>query len=207
MDTATAPLPSRPSASPEQVTVSLLQEQLEHIKLNENAKKKADYSEILVPTAGGDPNVPLKNKAVTKPIELDSSTGEVLVRKATGKTKLRKGQSEQEYQEQKKIYQDNQGPLRKEEGWFAVTNENIPLDTETQREHCVVDKQKRALLNSRVYYYYYRKDYQMCVKLVSQLVELYTSDPKFIKLCKKDIHDLQDVHSLCIAKLETDTNS
>ncbi|KAL6947160.1 hypothetical protein ACO0QE_002032 [Hanseniaspora vineae] len=205
METTTAPS-SQHSPSSEQVTVSQLQERFECIKFEENAKKRPDYSDIVVPTAGGDPKVPLKNKAVTRPIELDPSTGEVLVRKATGKTKLRKGQSEEEYQEQKKIYQNNQGPIRKEEGWLAITNENIPLDTETQREHCIVDKQKRALLNSRVYYYYYKKDYQVCAKLVSQLLDLYTSDPKFVKLCKKDIHDLRDVHSLCTSKLEADTS-
>ncbi|KOH52656.1 YPL107Wp protein [Saccharomyces cerevisiae] len=45
-----------------------------------------------------------KDQSVTKPISLDGRTGEVIVRKSTGKTKIRKGQTEEEYTQQLQHY-------------------------------------------------------------------------------------------------------
>ncbi|QLL30878.1 hypothetical protein HG536_0A06930 [Torulaspora globosa] len=129
-----------------------------------------------------------KNQSITKPISLDETSGEVLVRKATGKTKVRKGQSDEEYQNQ--LYQHFQvegGPKRTEIGWM----DNVqPMDLlKDPNEHFEV-KLTRQKLSDFCRRLYYHRDYAKCAELCDELVERYQPLNKKNKIAR-EIQELE----------------
>ncbi|SCW03658.1 LAFE_0G15324g1_1 [Lachancea fermentati] len=115
-----------------------------------------------------------KNQSVTKPISLDSATGEVLVRKSTGKAKIRKGQPEDEYERQKAhFFEVENGPLRTE------ANQKGPNDLLKKLENPLDDdltlKQTRQRFTSECHRLYFKKEYRNCAAACRRLIELYES--------------------------------
>lgn len=129
-----------------------------------------------------------KNQAVTKPIALDASTGEVLVRKSTGKTKVRKGQSPEEYAKQKDLFfNEENGPIRTEVGWM----DSIDISAMTaSKEYDVQLKQVRQKLSSHCHRLYFQRRYQECVVLCETLIELYIPVNKKNKI-QKELEELE----------------
>lgn len=129
-----------------------------------------------------------KNQSLTKPISLDESTGEILVRKATGKTKIRKGQSEEEYQRQLCQYvQVEKGPKKSEIGWM---DEVDPLDLIRNDEESIKIKLTRQKLSNFCQRMYYQKKYKDCAELCTVLLQRYQSINKKNKI-QREIQELE----------------
>ncbi|SSD60911.1 uncharacterized protein SCODWIG_02672 [Saccharomycodes ludwigii] len=183
-------------------SITDLSESIEQLSLS----KDAITSSLDLNSAGDRPN---KNIKVIKPIEISPNTGEVLVRKSTGKTKLRKGQSQVDYLKQKHKYLEiDGGPTVKEENYLlnstfelvhlvtslepALAKEGV-VDTQEKCDLLVKtfsDKQQRALLNYLCNSFYYQKKYSDCYSLASKLVKSYhVIDTK--NRLKKEIEELE----------------
>ncbi|AGO14072.1 AaceriAGR217Cp [[Ashbya] aceris (nom. inval.)] len=116
----------------------------------------ANVQDIVVPTAGdgGDDasgrSGGRPNQAVTLPVALDSSTGEVLVRKATGKTRVRKGQTEEQYLEQlQQYFVRDGGPELTDEGWLDRGAPAAPARTKQERHRLAAVYQRLYFLGRR----------------------------------------------------------
>lgn len=113
----------------------------------------------------------VKNQSITKPISLDDNSGEVLVRKATGKTKVRKGQSDEEYQNQLYQYLEVEGgPKKTDLGW--MDNEDIMslLQDPNQDFRVKLTRQKLTNFCQRLYYH---RDYARCARVCDDLLQKY----------------------------------
>ncbi|AET40940.1 uncharacterized protein Ecym_7088 [Eremothecium cymbalariae DBVPG len=125
-----------------------------------------------------------KNSAITSPIVLDDYTGEVLVKKATGKSKIRKGQSEEDYQDQLvQFFQCGQGPVRTEVGWMdklCLENHNYDISI----------KQERQKLTSYCQRLYFNKKFHESHEFALKLLELYRPMDKKNKMVK-EIEELE----------------
>lgn len=128
-----------------------------------------------------------KNQSITKPISLDANTGEVLVRKSTGKTRVRKGQSDEEYNEQLyEYFQVQNGPRRREEGWANTVSVANLLDKNPDLNI----KQERQKLTGMCHVLYYRKQYEECAIACGQLIPRYNDVNKNKKI-SKEIQELE----------------
>ncbi|AAS54707.2 AGR217Cp [Eremothecium gossypii ATCC 10895] len=126
----------------------------------------ASVQDIVVPTAGdsagGRDGRP--NQAVTLPVALDSATGEVLVRKATGKTRVRKGQTEEQYCEQlQQYFERDGGPECTDEGWLDRAAPAAAARTKQER-------QRLAAVYQRLYFLGRRRD---AAAVARQLLQTY----------------------------------
>lgn len=129
-----------------------------------------------------------KNQSMTKPISLDETTGEILVRKATGKTKIRKGQSEEEYQRQlHEYFHVQKGPKRSENGWM---DEVEPLDLIQNDEESIKIKLTRQKLSNFCQRMYYQRKYKDCAELCTVLIQRYQSINKKNKILR-EIQELE----------------
>ncbi|CCE64668.1 hypothetical protein TPHA_0I01640 [Tetrapisispora phaffii CBS 4417] len=139
-----------------------------------------------------------KDQAVTKPIAIDSTTGEVVVRKSTGKAKIRKGQSEEEYQNQLDHYFNvEKGPTITEDNWMDSID---PLDMLNDNiENDLSIKNVRHKLTSFCERYYYYKRYQECYNLAIKLREKYQAINKKNKM-DREIEGLDYLIDKCILK-------
>lgn len=130
----------------------------------------------------------VKNQSITKPISLDEKSGEVLVRKATGKTKVRKGQSEEEYQNQLYDYfQVQEGPKRTEIGWM---NNVEPMDLVKDPSVQLELKPTRQTLSNFCQRFYYRREYSRCAELCDELIHRYQAFNKKNKITR-EIQELE----------------
>ena len=129
-----------------------------------------------------------KGQAVTKPIFLDASTGEVLVSKSTGKAKVRKGQTEEEYVNQLHHYFNvENGPTVTGEKWM---DGNDPWDFIKQNdENDITLKQTRMKLICFCERYYYQRKYKECLELSTKLKEMFQDINKKNKM-QREIDEL-----------------
>ncbi|SCU93631.1 LAFA_0F17414g1_1 [Lachancea sp. 'fantastica'] len=129
------------------------------------------------------------NQAVTKPISLDAETGEVLVRKSTGKTKIRKGQSSEEYENEKSHFFDvEKGPVWTPVGWMT---KEVPLPKKNSES--VPDltlKQARQKLMGYCHILYYRKRYHECAQACESLITQF-ENLESRKRVQKEIDELK----------------
>lgn len=116
-----------------------------------------------------------KDQAITKPIALDGASGEVLVRTSNGKSKVRKGQTDDEYREQLKLYfEEERGPQVAEENWmdkFAADPEQIFAADSLFRDLSV--KHNRQMVSGICHRMYYKKQYRECLELCKRLRTAY----------------------------------
>lgn len=130
----------------------------------------------------------IKNQSITKPLSLDDSSGEVLVRKATGKSKVRKGQSEEEYQGQlHQYFEVEQGPKRTDIGWMDKVD---PMALLNDPEKDLQIKNTRQKLTSFCQRLYYQKRYAECAALCDELLPRYEPFNKKNKI-KRELEELE----------------
>lgn len=155
---------------------------LSELEINGALRKPTTHHEIVVPTAADDTNSNnlgsgRRNQAITKPITVNDTTGEVLVRKTTGKTKLRKGQSIEDYQEQlRQYFVEEKGPTRTNEKWMDA----IEIDDILSKDMDFSLKQTRQRFVSYAQRYYYLREYTKCLQVSDWLLE------RFMPLNKKN---------------------
>lgn len=159
---------------------------------------------ISVPSAADDGNcikgpAGRPNGAVTKPIALDASTGEVLVRKSTGKTKVRKGQSTEEYERQRShFFEVEKGPVWTPVGWMTKEDPLVKLDRDPEFDLTI--KQTRQRLTSHCHLLYYRKNYQECSRVCEKLIQRYEALENKKKI-QKEIDELSTILDRCHSAL------
>lgn len=130
----------------------------------------------------------IKNQSITKPISLDDASGEVMVRRATGKSRVRKGQSNEEYQQQLHEYFDvEKGPKRTEIGWMDSLD---PMTLLADPKEDLQIKGTRQKLTSFCERFYYQKRYAECAALCDELLPRYQPYNKKNKI-KKEIQELE----------------
>ncbi|CAI4036771.1 hypothetical protein SMKI_16G0720 [Saccharomyces mikatae IFO 1815] len=135
-----------------------------------------------------------KDQSVTKPISLDGRTGEVIVRKSTGKTKIRKGQTEEEYVQQLRHYlQVEKGPVRTEVGWM---NEVDPLAEIRDGKYEISNKHQRQVLSGFCHRLFYQRKYEECLNLSNYLLGLF--EPFNVKnKMKRELEELKYMIEQC----------
>lgn len=140
-----------------------------------------------------------ENQCITKPVPLDAETGEVLVRTSTGKGKVRKGQSEEEYQKQLHEFWDlEKGPAIQSIDWMDKTT----IDEVLKWEHFDLSiKHTRLVLIGFATRLYYLKQYKECSILVERLEELFKPFNNKNKIVK-EIKELQSIAELCTEHLK-----
>ncbi|SCU94677.1 LANO_0E07646g1_1 [Lachancea nothofagi CBS 11611] len=170
------------------------------IVLSEMIGKELQKLQITAPTAvengASAPNTCGRpNQAVTKPISLDSTTGEVMVRKSTGKTKIRKGQSTEEYESQREhFFEVEKGPVCTPEGWMTKEGPLPRLDSDPDFD--IKLKQTRQKLTSHCHLLYYRKSYEECAQLCQVLISRFDVLENRKKL-EKEIQELAHMLQRC----------
>ncbi|QEU61168.1 hypothetical protein KDRO_E00400 [Kluyveromyces lactis] len=140
-----------------------------------------------------------RNQALTKPITIDSNTGEVLVKKTTGKTKVRRGQSVEEYKEQlRQYFLEEKGPTRTEED--ALKMEDFDLLIEDESFDYAL-KQVRQKMVSYAQKYYYERDYMKCLKVSEPLLHKFEPFNKKNKI-RRELEELRYMIEKSKARLE-----
>ncbi|QHS76627.1 uncharacterized protein SPAR_P01620 [Saccharomyces paradoxus] len=135
-----------------------------------------------------------KDQSVTKPISLDSRTGEVIVRKSTGKTKIRKGQTEEEYKQQLRHYfKVEEGPVRTKVGWM----DEVDLLAEIRDgKYDISNKHQRQVLSGFCHRLFYRRKYEDCLNLSTYLLGLF--EPFNVKnKMKRELEELEYMIEQC----------
>lgn len=116
----------------------------------------------------------VKDQAITKPIALDGTSGEVVVRTSNGKNKVRKGQTHDEYQEQLAMYFEQEGgPQVTEPLWmdkYAGTDEIFAADSLFKD---LSIKHNRQTVSGICHRMYYRRQYKQCLELCKKLRTMY----------------------------------
>jgi len=125
---------------------------------------------------------------------IDSTTGEVLVKKGSGKTKVRKGQTDEEYQQQLQQFRSS-GPVLNTKTWL----EEIDL---TKIDPNV--KSDRAKLENLTERLYFKRDYVKCLETTDYALKLFNDLNK--KKIQNEIEELIYLKDSCLKKLELTTN-
>ncbi|KAL2708424.1 hypothetical protein KLU848_2955 [Kluyveromyces marxianus] len=124
-----------------------------------------------------------RNHEPTKPITIDNATGEVLVRKTTGKAKVRKGQSAEEYQEQlRQYFIEEQGPTKTEEGHLVINDFEKSMKDDNLN---FTLKQDRQRMISYAEKFYYNRDYLDCLKVSETLLTAFEPFNKKNKMLRE----------------------
>ncbi|CDO95196.1 unnamed protein product [Kluyveromyces dobzhanskii CBS 2104] len=124
-----------------------------------------------------------RSQALQRPVTIDGNTGEVLVRKTTGKTRIRRGQSTEEYQEQlEQYFLQQKGPTRTEENALQK-KEFDQLIADESFDYSL--KQIRQKMVSYAQLYYYERDYSNCLKVSELLLQKFEPINKKNKLLKE----------------------
>lgn len=130
----------------------------------------------------------VKNQSITKPISLDETSGEVVVRKATGKSKIRKGQSDEEYQNQlHQYFEVEKGPKRTEIGWMDTADYKTVIKDSENSLQLKGTRQKLSGFCERLYY---QRKYAECASLCDELLPKYEPFNKKNKI-KREIEELE----------------
>ena len=113
------------------------------------------------------------NQSVTKPITLNAETAEVIVKTSSGKPRIRKGQTEEQFQEQLDHFLNVEGgPVRTPMGWMSTNKFNELLDDET---FDLEVKHNRLVLMGFIHRFYYNREYQSCLQCCEKVAERYTT--------------------------------
>lgn len=110
-----------------------------------------------------DPTAP---RNVTIPVTLDSNTGEVSVKKASGKVKVRRGQTPQEYEAQRDQFweEDSHEVDGLSLGWMSKINMQDLLS------HDMLVKQERQKVVDYLSWLYYHGKTEECLQLIQEKV-------------------------------------
>lgn len=132
------------------------------------------------------------NQAITKPITVNSDTGEVIVKKSTGKQRVRKGQDVEQYREQlRHFYEVEKGPTVTPEGWMTPQGFDEMINTLD-----LENKHNRLVIMGFIHRWYYNREYITCLKHCKIIQEKYNS-LKVIKVMKKEFDELQYIANKC----------
>ncbi|KAG0669615.1 hypothetical protein C6P45_003520 [Maudiozyma exigua] len=139
----------------------------------------------------------IPNQSMTKPITVDANTGEVIVKKFTGKQRIRKGQSQEQYEaELQHFYEVEKGPVRTNIGWMSSWEEferNLNgLDLEI--------KHNRLILMSFLHRWYYLRDYASCLKACNEIQLKYKTLNYDEKKMKREINEINYIIEKCSNK-------
>ncbi|CCD25074.1 uncharacterized protein NDAI_0E02570 [Naumovozyma dairenensis CBS 421] len=142
----------------------------------------------------------IKDQAVTKPESLNATTGEVLVKKSTGKSRVRKGQTEEQYQTQLYEYFElEEGPIRTEVDW--MNNIKEPDDILSWEKFDLEVKHARLVLNGVCYRLYFQRRYKECLEFGTKLLDLYKPyNENHKNKLKKEIDELEYMQKQCLSK-------
>lgn len=136
-----------------------------------------------------------KNQSITKPVSTDSITGEVLVRRATGKARVRKGQSQEEYEKQLHEYFVTEGgPIVIEPGYL----ESIETFDTLLGQSDLTNKQSRLRLLAFPQRFYYKREYQACIDTATKYLDKIEKVPKY----KRELDELEYLISRSQQKLD-----
>ena len=157
--------------------------------------KELHISDDQQPTTKGKNGIP--NQSITKPITVNANTGEVIVKKFTGKQRIRKGQTQEQYDaELKHFYEIEKGPVRTNIGWMSTWdkfNENLnDLDLEI--------KHNRLILMSFLHRWYYLRDYSACLKACNEIQLKYKNLQYSEKKMKREIDEINYIIDKCSNK-------
>ncbi|CEP61986.1 uncharacterized protein LALA0_S04e05138g [Lachancea lanzarotensis] len=131
------------------------------------------------------------NQALTKPISLNAETGELMVRKSTGKTKIRKGQSSEEYENERNHFFDvEKGPVWTPVGWMMTANEDLLAKDHSDLGPDLTLKQVRHKLMGYCHLLYYRKRFQDCAQACESLIAQFET-VESRKRVQKEIDELK----------------
>jgi hypothetical protein len=115
--------------------------------------------------------------------------GEVLVSKGSGKIKVRKGQTEEEYQIQKGQF-EKEGPVINTLKWL----EDVDLNTLDP-----LAKSDRLKLENLSQMLYYKRQYQECLKVVNAGIDLFKDLPR--KRIQTEWSELEYLKEQCEKKI------
>lgn len=121
--------------------------------------------------------------------------GAVMVKKGSGKTKVRKGQTEEAYQIQKKQFEET-GPLVNTLTWLEE------LDLEKLNPQLKTDRAKIEHLAERLYY---KREYSKCLEISTKALDLFKDLNK--SKIKNEIEELEYLHLQCQNNLESKTTT
>ncbi|CCF58221.1 hypothetical protein KAFR_0E00670 [Kazachstania africana CBS 2517] len=147
-----------------------------------------------------------KDQVITKPIQSNDGTGEVVVKKSTGKLKVRKGQTEEQYQEQLAHFNDvEKGPVVTDINWMdQYDNDPLKFQSESVLFNDLTVKHNRLVLTGFIHRLYYQKNYQDCYKFASMVKDKYTSLSCHKKM-KKEFEELDYILTNCSRHLSNDS--
>ncbi|SMN21187.1 similar to Saccharomyces cerevisiae YPL108W Cytoplasmic protein of unknown function [Maudiozyma saulgeensis] len=141
----------------------------------------------------------IPNQSITKPITVDSNTGEVIVKTVTGKKRIRKGQSLEQYEEQlQHFYEVEKGPTWTPIGWMD-SNEKFENSLNTLDLEI---KHNRLLLMGFIHRWYYNRDYLICLKACNEIEQKYKTLQYSEKKMKREIDELDHVIKKCTTLIE-----
>jgi uncharacterized protein YkuJ len=115
--------------------------------------------------------------------------GEVLVSKGSGKIKVRKGQTEDEYQKQKEQF-EKEGPVINTLKWL----EDVDIGTLDP-----LAKSDRLKLENLSQMLYYKRQYQECLKVVNAGIDLFKDLPR--KRIQTEWSELEYLKEQCEKKI------
>lgn len=138
-------------------------------------------------------------KHVTTPVTLNQETGAVAVKKSSGKVKIRRGQTQEEYLRQREQFWQNdvENCTGLDLGWRSHGGGGAPEVTDW------TDKQERTKVLDHLTWLYYHGERKQCLKLIqtqvwNQFDTLNTIPPLRNKL-KKEMGLLQCLLDQCSA--------
>lgn len=138
----------------------------------------------------------LSEITINKPSDFNirSNTGEVIVKKGSGKTKIRKGQTEEEYQQQKAEFHST-GPVINTKTWLEE------LDLSQINPDLKSDRAKLENLTERLYF---KKDYVKCLETTNFALKLFESLNS--KKIQHEIEELEYLRNSCVKILQSESN-
>lgn len=120
----------------------------------------------------------------------NTRTGEVLVKKGSGKTKVRKGQTDEEYELQRNEFRST-GPLLNTKTWLEE------LDLSQIDPNVKSDRAKLENLTERLYF---KRDYVKCLETTDFALKLFETLNQ--KKIQNEIDELTYLKDSCAKKLE-----
>lgn len=128
-------------------------------------------------------------KPTFSPHQQINSTGEVTVKKGSGKTKVRKGQTDEEYEHQKNEFRAT-GPVLNTKTWLEE------LDLSKIDPNVKSDRAKLENLTERLYF---KRDYAKCLETTVFALKLFESLNQ--KKIQNEIEELTYLKDSCSKKL------
>lgn len=137
----------------------------------------------------------LSEITINKPTEfnLQPNTGEVMVKKGSGKTKIRKGQTDEEYEIQRREFHSS-GPVINTKTWLEE------LDLSQINPDVKSDRAKLENLTERLYF---KRDYAKCLETTNYALKLFEQLNK--KKIEHEIEELEYLRNSCVKKLQDTT--